>query len=106
MDFPIHIDTISVDLFFLHLKGSQVKKSLKIVFVLANSADPDKMPQYVAFHLDLLCLLKYLFTSVQNERHLRTGISEPWLLTHNKKRVLDRVSGHNLGFLNAKFGHI
>ena len=25
--------------------------SLKIVFILANSADPDEMPPYVAFHL-------------------------------------------------------
>ena len=35
--------------------------SLKIVFVskLANSADPDEMPQYVAFHLGRYCLLKY-----------------------------------------------
>ena len=30
--------------------------SLKIVFILANSADTNKMPQYVAFHLCLLCL--------------------------------------------------
>ena len=35
----------------------------KIVFVLANSADPDEMPPYAAFHLGLLCLSKYLFTT-------------------------------------------
>ena len=34
---------------------------LKIVFVLANSADPDKMRLYVAFHLSLQCLPKNLF---------------------------------------------
>ena len=28
---------------------------LKIVFILANSTDPDEMPPYVAFHLDLHC---------------------------------------------------
>ena len=29
---------------------------LKIDFVLANSADPDEMPQFAAFHLVLHCL--------------------------------------------------
>ena len=42
--------------------------SLKIVFILVNSADPDEMPPYVAFHLGLHCLPKYLFTSYQNEK--------------------------------------
>ena len=32
--------------------------SLKIVFIFANSADPDEMPPYVAFHLVLHCLPK------------------------------------------------
>ena len=31
--------------------------SLKIDFILANSADPDEMPPYAAFHLGLYCLL-------------------------------------------------
>ena len=35
--------------------------SLKIVFVLANSADLDKMLQYAAFHLGLHCSAKYTF---------------------------------------------
>ena len=36
--------------------------SLKIDFVLANSAGPDEMPHYnAAFHLGLPCLLKYPF---------------------------------------------
>ena len=30
--------------------------SLKITFVLANGVDPDEMPHYAAFNLDLLCL--------------------------------------------------
>ena len=30
--------------------------SLKIDFVLANSADPDEMLNYMAFHLGLRCL--------------------------------------------------
>ena len=35
--------------------------SLKIDFVLANSADPDEMLHYAAFHLGLHCLPKYPF---------------------------------------------
>ena len=31
--------------------------SLKIIFVLANSEDPDEMPHYAAFNLDLLFVL-------------------------------------------------
>ena len=34
----------------------------KIVFISANSADPDEMSLYAAFHLGLHCLPKYLFT--------------------------------------------
>ena len=34
---------------------------MKIVFVIANSADPDEMPHDVAFHLGLHCLSKYPF---------------------------------------------
>ena len=30
--------------------------SLEIIFVLANSVDPDEMPHYAAFNLNLLCL--------------------------------------------------
>ena len=41
--------------------------SLKIGFILANSADPDEMPPYAAFHLGFHCLPKYLFTGIQNE---------------------------------------
>ena len=32
---------------------------MKIDSVLANSADPDKMQHYAAFHLGLYCLAKY-----------------------------------------------
>ena len=41
---------------------------LKIVFILANSADPDEMPLNVAFHLNLHFLSKFLFTSIQSEK--------------------------------------
>ena len=36
--------------------------SLKISFILAKRADPDEMPQSVAFHLGLCFLPKYPFT--------------------------------------------
>ena len=38
----------------------------KIVFILENSADPDEMMYYAAFHPDLHCSSKYLFTGIQN----------------------------------------
>ena len=50
MDYPIHNDTISMELFYLK-----------------NSADPDEMP----LHLDLHCLPKYLFTGIQNKKGLQ-----------------------------------
>ena len=63
MDFLIHIDTISMGLSILHLKRLQVNflnydvfLSLKVVLILANSADPDEMQHYTAFHLGLRCL--------------------------------------------------
>ena len=40
---------------------SKKKISLKSHFVSANSADPDEMAHYVAFHLGLQCLPKYPF---------------------------------------------
>ena len=35
--------------------------SLKVGLILANSADPDEMQHYPAFHLGLCCLPKYWF---------------------------------------------
>ena len=62
MDYPIHIDTMSMEWSIVYFNGSLVK----MVFIWVNSADPDKMPSYVAFHLGLHCLPKYLFTGIQN----------------------------------------
>ena len=42
--------------------------SLKTLFILANTEDPDEIPSYAAFRLGLHCLLKYLFTGIQNEK--------------------------------------
>ena len=39
--------------------------SLKIVFVLRNSVDPDEMLHNAAFHLGFHCLQKYTFRSHQ-----------------------------------------
>ena len=55
MDYPTHIDTISMDLSIMYLKGlpGQIfyKKrfilSMTTDFVLANSADPDEMPHFI-----------------------------------------------------------
>ena len=47
----------------LYIKGSQVAfskfrciRSLDVVLIFANSADPDEMQQYAAFPLGLHCL--------------------------------------------------
>ena len=42
--------------------------SMNINFVLANSADPDEMPPYAAFHLGIHCLQKYLFRGFQSTK--------------------------------------
>ena len=68
MDYPIHIDTISMDFSIWYFKSLPVKIPLndvflspKIVFILTNSADPDEMLHFVAFNLGLHCLPKFLF---------------------------------------------
>ena len=73
MDFPIHIDTISMGLPIVHFKGSQVEfynaiLSLKVILILANSADPDEMQHSAAFHQGLHCLHKYLFRGFQYKK--------------------------------------
>ena len=35
--------------------------SKRVVLILANSADPDEIHHYAAFHLRLHCLTKYPF---------------------------------------------
>ena len=39
--------------------------SLTVLYILANSADPDKMQHFAAVHLDLYCLLKHPFKCFQ-----------------------------------------
>ena len=60
MDFPIHIIAKCMDLSILYLMGHiNIFLYVKIVFIIANSADRDEMTHYVAFHLGLHCLPKY-----------------------------------------------
>ena len=76
MYYPIYIDSINMDLsIFFYFMGPPVKVckfklflSVKIALILANCSDPDEMLFYVAFHLSLHCLPKYmyLFNSIQN----------------------------------------
>ena len=75
IEFPIHIDTISMGLPIVYFKGSQVEfskllstcvfLSLKVVLILTNSVDPDEMQNYAAFHLPIHCLQKYPFRGYQ-----------------------------------------
>ena len=65
MENSIKLQTIKEGWSSVYNEGSRViiKKtsaflSQKIVFVLANSADPDEMLHYGAFHLGLHCLPK------------------------------------------------
>ena len=56
MDFPLHIDTVSMVLPIFYFKGSQFLHNdaflfLKVVLIFANSADPYEMQYYAAFHV-------------------------------------------------------
>ena len=70
MEFPIKFDTVKSEWSIIYiLRGHRlyfskntVFLSLKIIFVLTNSVDPDEMWHYAAFHLGLQCLPKYLFS--------------------------------------------
>ena len=41
-----------------NFSNNYVLQSLKIVFIIANSADPDEMPPIAAFHLGFHCMPK------------------------------------------------
>ena len=68
MEFPKSLILLCQDGALYILRGHRLKfpknivfLSLKIDFVLANSADPDEMLHNVAFHQGLRCLPKYPF---------------------------------------------
>ena len=75
MEFSIKLYTIKSRWSIVSTEGSQVIISknyrfafLKINVVLANSTDRDEMPQNVAFHLGLHCLMKYPFMAFQSAK--------------------------------------
>ena len=88
--FPSHIDTISKGLSIVYFKGSQnllknnVFLSLKVVLILPNSADPDEMQHYAAFHLGLHCLSKYQFRGFQHTKGLQ--FKKEFLSKQRKKK--------------------
>ena len=45
---------------------------MKIIFVLANSADPDEMPPYAAFHQGLHCFTS-TYLSVSRMKNVMTA---------------------------------
>ena len=49
---------------------------MKVVLILASSADPDEMQQDAAFHLGLHCLPKYQLRSFQYQGSYRYGKTE------------------------------
>ena len=75
MDFPIHIDTISMGLPIMYIKGQRqsflnydVFLSLKVVLILAKCEDPDEMQHNAAFHLGLHSLPKDPFRGIRIQR--------------------------------------
>ena len=74
MDFCIHIETVLkygiVHCELLGVKARNFWNMLyfcpwRFVLILSNSADPDEMQQYAAFHLGPHCLQKYPFRGFQ-----------------------------------------
>ena len=51
----------------MYFKGPGIfsKLSIKIMLIIVNSADPDEMQHYAAFHLGLHSLPKYMFRGFQ-----------------------------------------
>ena len=73
----MHVVQTSIELSILYFKRSQVAISIFFLylyvpedcFIMDKCADPNEILHYVAFHLDLHCLPKYPFTSIQNEEY-------------------------------------
>ena len=69
---------------------------MKIVFTKANGAYPDEMLHFVAFHLGLHCLLKYLITSLSIKRgKLTCGLLPFLVISVNVTVVSSLGSGFN-----------
>ena len=63
MEYPIKFAQLSHDgpLYIIIIYKTIIYLSLKINFVLTNSAGPDEIPDDAAFHQGLHCLPKYPF---------------------------------------------
>ena len=55
-------------MWMMHLHVNKKSNYDMMVMMSQNSADPDEMLPYAAFHLGLHFFQKYLFTSIQNEK--------------------------------------
>ena len=70
--------------------------SLKIIFVLTNSVDPDEMLHYVAFHLALHFLPKYAFREIYgfislDSTHLYRLSVLAYMINYRKTQAMTRV---------------
>ena len=72
LDCPINIHTvrmgwsiIQIRVHMVNYSNNYVLQSQESVFNLANSAGPDEMPHFAAFHLSLHCVSKYPFMVFQ-----------------------------------------
>ena len=69
---------------------------MKIVFTLANSADPNEILHFAAFHLGLHCSPKYLLTSLSIKRAKLTCGLLPFLVINVNVTVVSSLgSGFN-----------
>ena len=72
--------------------------SLKIVFIIANSADPGKISHYVPFHQGLYCLLKYLLLKkkygVQPHEMYKKQKKLQFANNSSNCTVLEKMSAH------------
>ena len=72
---------------------------LKIGFIKANSADPDEMLPYAAFHLEFHCLPKYLFIEGLIVSIEFTVISVRRLAAHAQYSLCNRTVSPKLSLL-------
>ena len=60
MESSFWLSAINLGWSIVNMEESKIKLLNKIIFALANSVDPDEMSHYVAFHLGLHYLPKYI----------------------------------------------
>ena len=77
MDYPKHIDTITMDYSIIYFKGVRVKMSKKVWIILANSTDSGKMPPQANFRLWVFYLCQFIYLLVTR---MNKGIA--WLFAN------------------------